>query len=158
MHWALSSYACELWAVYNAFAKAHCPVVCSTDCQTLAYQLDHTIRHQTIPNERALPEWWNALLNLFMLRLALAESPLVVRWIPAHVLERKKLKTSPLEAAEHRTTPLDIQMNRLAERAAKNTMNRQKASSTKGHEKYVLTFKSGRNGLSWLVQQFWKLQ
>ena len=135
LHWALSSYACELWALYNAFAKAHCPVICSTDCQTLAVQVEHMIRCQNIPQEWALAEWWNALLNLFMLRLAFADNPLKVKWIPAHVLEHKEIcEISPTEAANHNTTLVDIQMNRIADQVAKNAMAKQKVSTVRQHK------------------------
>ena len=149
LHWALSSYACELWALYNAFAKAHCPVICSTDCQTLVYQVRHMIHSRSIPQEWALSEWWNALLNLFMLRLAFADNPLVVKWIPAHVLEHKEIcEISPSEAAKYNTTLVDIQMNRIADKAAKFAMTQQKISTVTDHENFSSCIKNWQTWIS----------
>ena len=129
-HWALSSYACELWALYYAFAISHCPLTCCTDCQSLVTQVNFLIKHKFVPNDWALSEWWNALLNLILLRQAFAETPLTVRWIPAHVLEHKLLHEITLqEAHDHDTTLIDIHLNRIADKAAKDAMNNQKLSS-----------------------------
>lgn len=88
------------------------------------------INHNVVPNDWALSEWWNALLNLIFFRQAFAETPLTVRWIPAHVLEHKHIsEITTQEAHDHNTTLIDIHLNRIADKAAKDAMNNQKKSS-----------------------------
>ncbi len=122
-HISLSSYSCELWAIIWAFSISEHPIECRTDSKAVADQIKILIETHSISPSWMHFEWWGFLRTIYLQRLPLHRQPLSVSWIPAHVLENLPCELiSPLNAASHNTTCLDIFLQPQSGHACKESL------------------------------------
>ena len=122
-HVSLSSYTCELWAIIVAFAQASGPVLISTDNETAVKQVKHMIEHDEIKPAWQHFQWWSFLHHIYRLRKIQSQQPLLIRWIPAHLLEEIPCEYISNQAArEAGSTWIDIYCNRKADYFAKESV------------------------------------
>ena len=119
-HPALCSYSTELWALIFAFCISPYPVVVSTDCDAIVKQTKQLTLTLRIPHSWQHYEWWSFLLAIYKIRLESSNNPLVVRWVPSHLLEQTPIhQISDAEARDAGSNWLDIFCNRKADFFAK---------------------------------------
>lgn len=119
-HICLSSYTCELWAIIWAFCSAEHPIECRSDSKTVVDQIHYLIQNRDISSTWMHYEWWCFLKTIYLQRCEIHPSPLIVTWIPAHVLEELPCELiSNRLATLHNTTWADIFGNRQADKFAK---------------------------------------
>ena len=131
-HIALSSYTCELWAILWAFCTAESPIEIRSDSKTVVDQVKILIETHTVSPGWMHYEWWCFLKTIYLQRFDLLSSPLIVKWIPAHVLESLPCELiSEQLARSHGTTWTDIFCNRKADQFAKRACNLNKSCNPK---------------------------
>ena len=121
LHWALSSYTTELWAILWAIVHSPWKIIIYSDCQTVVKQF-HTMQStgQTNP-QWAHQAWWKEIHRLWKQRLLQTDDPIVLHWIPAHLFEHLPVEMIPETLATSKgTTKQHIQQNRIVDRLAKS--------------------------------------
>ena len=120
MHWQLTSYTTELFALVTAVCSHQVPLLVNMDCQTIVRQFHVLLQTMQVDTHWSHPRWWEILLHHVKERRTKMDHPLILRWIPAHVLENipEHLITAEMAKA-HKTTCKDIALNRIADKKAK---------------------------------------
>ena len=97
-------------------------IVVHTDCKTVVDQFQHLLCHQGPKGALCHPYWWQAIWSVIEQRQQLHPQPGQLVWIPAHVVDDvdDALITDQF-ANDHNTTRLDIILNRIADKIAKET-------------------------------------
>ena len=120
LHWRLSSYSAELWAVLVAFANATQPLVVHSDSLTIVQQFAELQASDRVQMEWTHVQWWGFLLALIHRRRSEYDPPLQLVWCPAHLLEHLPVEQiSEQQALAAGSTLQDICANRKADECAK---------------------------------------
>ena len=120
LHWSISSYTTELWAVLVAFLQSEQPICIFTDCQTIVRQWHVLQRTNEIDSSWAHPSWWKAIKNAWRQRAQAGGSPLQLKWIPSHVYDDIPFELITDEMLEAKGTTIEhIRHNRFADKIAK---------------------------------------
>lgn len=123
LHFALSPYSCELWAMIIAFAEASSSVHVHTDSQTIQKQTETVLQTLEIPMVWSHHSWWTFFLDILKRRLSVNQHPLSISWIPGHILEDIPIdKITEQMAKSYKTTVRDIRLNRRADQVAKQAL------------------------------------
>ena len=118
-HWELCAYTTELFAIVRAIKRATCRLLIRSDCLSVVNQFQDLLTFVEVPNHWAHRPWWNEILEIVQVRRCQHSHPVIVEWIPSHVLEDVPvhLVTESL-AQQHGSTYLDVVNNRRADRSA----------------------------------------
>ena len=126
LHWRLSSYSAELWAVLVAFAMADRPLIVHSDSLTIVQQFADLQRQDCVQMEWTHAQWWGFLLTLIHRRRGLCATPLQLAWCPAHLLEHIPVAELTDQMAQNAgSTVQDIKLNRKADQVAKNVIEQE---------------------------------
>ena len=119
--WCMSSYTTELWALLEAICGASAPVTIYTDCQTIVRQFNSMKTKGHIDPDWLHYPWWEKIHTIWRERSNDHTEPIILQWIPSHVLEHVPIHLITEEMAEAKQTSIvHIQNNRVADFAARD--------------------------------------
>ena len=119
LHWEMSAYTTELYALLRVIKRATCCIQVKSDCQSLVDQFAELLRLQHVHESWSHQPWWQEIQRLLTQRLELCDAPIEVMWTPSHLLEHLPVEImSDAAARERGSTVRDITANRAADREA----------------------------------------
>ena len=157
-HISLNSYACELWALIQAFCRSDQPCACRTDCASLVTQTHFMMTNLYIPSDFSHYEWWIFFLGVYKTRLCMSKTPLSISWIPSHLLEDFPAhQITAQQAIDAGASWEDIYCNRKADYFAKqcaanqcshNTTEKQRVSKIQQWQTWIALVNSKLSEIS----------